>query len=84
MCVCVCVYVCMCVCVCVCVWVPFPVESINNFIGLGFSGYNEEGKPVWDVCKNVRPWDVEVTIMSPWCSGYYHSKCSLALTSELL
>eukprot|EP00731_Ephydatia_muelleri_P010972 Em0005g1558a len=35
------------------------VESINNFIGLGFGGYDKEGKPVWDVCKNVKPWDVE-------------------------
>ena len=38
----------------------FPVESINNFIGLGFSGYDKEGKPVWDVCKNIRVFDVEV------------------------
>eukprot|EP00731_Ephydatia_muelleri_P010964 Em0005g1550a len=33
-------------------------ESVNNYIGLGFSGY-KEGKPVWDVCKNVRVFDVE-------------------------
>ncbi|KAL5493207.1 hypothetical protein EMCRGX_G014354 [Ephydatia muelleri] len=33
-------------------------ESINNYIGLGFSGY-KEGKPVWDVCKNVHLLDAE-------------------------
>ena len=37
----------------------FTAESVNNYIGLGFSGY-KEGKPVWDVCKNVRVFDVEV------------------------
>ena len=62
--------------------VPFPVESINNFIGLGFSGYDKEGKPVWDVCKNVRPWDVEVgTNILAWV--VYHHHGSLAVTSEL-
>eukprot|EP00731_Ephydatia_muelleri_P010967 Em0005g1553a len=34
-------------------------ESVNNYIGLGFSGYDKEGKPVWDVCKNVCVFDVE-------------------------
>ena len=37
------------------------VESINNYIGLGFSGYDKEGKPVWDVCKNIKVFDVEVS-----------------------
>ncbi|KAL5493215.1 hypothetical protein EMCRGX_G014362 [Ephydatia muelleri] len=35
------------------------VESINNYIGLGFSGYDKKGKPVWNVCKNINVFDVE-------------------------
>ena len=37
-----------------------PVESVNNFIGLGFAGYDEKGQPVWGVCQNIRVFDVEV------------------------
>ena len=47
------------------------MESINNYIGLGFSGYDKEGKPVWDVCKNIKVFDVELgtnyrAVMTAW------------------
>ena len=46
---------------------PPPAESINDYVGLGFSGYDTEGKPVWDVCKNVRLLDAEVGHVTIMC-----------------
>ena len=36
-----------------CCIIPFTAESICNAGGLGFSGYDNEGKAVWDNAKNI-------------------------------
>ena len=37
-------------------------ESVNNFVGLGLRGYDEEGNPVWDVCKYAKVWNIEASV----------------------
>ena len=36
------------------------VDSINNFAGLGFDGYDEFGAAKWDLVTNVYAYEVEL------------------------
>ncbi len=47
------------------------VESVNNLTGLGFSGYNKEGKAEWNLVTNVHVLDIELAtslrgVVSGW------------------
>ncbi|KAK7480112.1 hypothetical protein BaRGS_00028672 [Batillaria attramentaria] len=37
-------------------------ESVNIAAGLGFNGYDNSGKPKWDLVENVDIWDVEMAL----------------------
>lgn len=38
----------------------FAGEAVNNASGLGFSGYDENGKETWDLINNVNIIKIEV------------------------
>ena len=47
------------------------VESVNNLTGLGFSGYDKEGKAEWKLVTNVHVLDIELAtslrgVVSGW------------------
>lgn len=35
-------------------------DAINNAAGFGFSGYDVDGSPQWDMISNLRIMDIEV------------------------
>lgn len=35
-------------------------DAINNAAGFGFSGYDVDGVPQWDLISNLRIMDIEV------------------------
>ncbi|KHJ81269.1 hypothetical protein OESDEN_19045 [Oesophagostomum dentatum] len=35
-------------------------DSVCNMSGFGFSGYDEHGNAKWELCTNVRPYQVEM------------------------
>jgi lysophospholipid acyltransferase 1/2 len=37
-------------------------EAVNNASGLGFNGYDENGKAKWDLVTNIRILELEVNI----------------------
>ena len=37
-------------------------DSINNLAGLGFNGYDEFGRPRWDLVTNIYPMDIEFAL----------------------
>lgn len=38
-------------------------DAVNNASGLGFNGYDENGKPKWDLITNVRIIEIEVNFV---------------------
>ncbi len=47
------------------------VESVNNLTGLGFSGYDKDGKAKWDLVTNVHVLDIELaTSLRGMISGW--------------
>ena len=55
----------------------FSVEASCNAAGMGYSGCDDEGNPQWEVSKNCRPMDYEVSekhSFSGKFSGSYSAK----------
>uniref|UniRef100_A0A0N4VRV8 CUB domain-containing protein n=1 Tax=Haemonchus placei TaxID=6290 RepID=A0A0N4VRV8_HAEPC len=40
--------------------VLFSADAVCNLSGFGFSGYDDRGNAKWELCTNVRPYQVEV------------------------
>ena len=46
-------------------------DAVNNASGLGFNGFNSNGKAKWDLVTNISPIEVEVYIFKILCDGFF-------------
>lgn len=49
-------------------------DAINNAAGFGFSGYDVDGSPQWDMISNLRIMDIEVWLFKKNCLTHSETK----------